>query len=111
MITEDTYIDYERIADIIPPSVSSVLAEVYGSDLCQATVEECLVLVEATALSLREGGRFCDNLRAVVYQSMDMPCGIYTSAEMSRNEGLKLLAILQVTIVEHYSAATFQPKI
>ena len=59
--------------------------------------------METVALSLRVGGAFCDNLRAVVGDGPDMPCGIYTPAGVARNEGLKLLAVLQVAIVEGYS--------
>lgn len=103
MITEHTRIDYERIGDIATPLVHTVLVEVYGSDLCRATEEECLVLLEALAFSLRVGGAFCDNLRAVVGDGLNMPCGIYTPAGVGRNEGLKLLAMLQVGLVERYS--------
>lgn len=99
---EDTRIDFERVGDIISPSVSSALSEVYGPEFCRANTEECLLLVEAIALSLRVGGAFHDNLRAVE-EDGNMPCGLYTSAAVDRNEGLKLLAVLQVAIVEGYS--------
>ncbi|MCC3410553.1 MULTISPECIES: hypothetical protein [unclassified Microcoleus] len=102
MITEDTRIDYERVGDITSPPVFKVLSDVYGSDFGDATQEERLVLVEAIAYSLRVGGAFRDNLRNVVNGDLDMPCGIFTSAGVGRNEGLKLLAILQVAIVECY---------
>lgn len=107
IITEDTRIDPERIGDIIMPSVSGALREVYGSEFCRANTEECLILVEAIALSLRVGGAFCDNLRAVE-EDGNMPCGLYTSAGVDLNEGLKLLAALQLAIVERYSVAVFK---
>lgn len=100
IISEDTRVDDERVGDIIPPSVYSVLLEVYGLEFCRATTEERLILLETIAFGLRVGGAFCDNLRAVVGDGPDMPCGIYTSAGVGRNEGLKLLAVLQVAIVE-----------
>lgn len=105
MITEDTRIDidYERIDDVILPSVSAVLSDAFGADFSLASQEERLLLIEAVAFSLREGGEFCDNLRAVVGHAPDMPHNIYTSAAVGTNEGLKLLAILQVAIVEDYS--------
>lgn len=105
MITEDTCIDYERVGDIVSPSVSEALSDIYGSDLGGATQEERLVLVEAIAMTLRVGGFFCDNLRAAVGHDPDMPCAVYTSAGISRNEGLRLLAVLQVAIVEGYSVS------
>lgn len=103
MITEDTRIDYERVGDIIPPSVSTVLFEAFGSDFSRTDRNELLVLLEAIALNLRDEGAFCDSLRAVVGHDIDMPFGIYTFAAVGKNEGLKLLAILQVAIVESYS--------
>lgn len=105
MITEHTRIDYERIGDIATPFVHTVLVEVYGPDFCRANTEECLLLLETIAFSLRVGGAFSDNLRAVVGDGPDMPCGIYTPAGVGRDEGLKLLAMLHVAIVERYSVA------
>lgn len=102
MITEDTRIDYERIGDILDPSVSVVLSDAFGSDFSRASQDERLLLMEAVAFSLREGGRFCDNLRAVVGCAPDLPHDIYTGAGLGTNEGLKLLAILQVAIVESF---------
>ncbi len=105
MITEHTPINYERIGDIATPLVHTVLTEAYGPDVCHASTEECLILMETVALCLRVGGAFSDNLRAVVGHGPDMPCGIYTPAGVGRNEGLRLLAVLQVAIVERYSVA------
>ncbi|WP_293335901.1 hypothetical protein [Microcoleus sp. CAWBG58] len=109
MITEDTRIDYERVGDIIPPSVSTVLFEVFGSDFSRADRDELLILLEVVALSLRQEGAFCDSLREVV--GSDMPCGIYTHAAIGKNEGLKLLAILQVAIVESYSVLAVNQRL
>lgn len=111
MITQHSRIDYERIGDIATPLVRTVLLEVYGSDFCRASTEECLILMETVAFSLRVGGAFCDNLRAVVGDGPDMPCGIYTPAGVARNEGLKLLAMLQAAIVENYSILAAQKNI
>lgn len=107
MITEETRTNYARIGDVGLPSVSKALIDVYGCDLREAQTEECLVLMEAIAFSLRIGGAFSDNLRAVIGDGPDMPCGIYTPAGVGRNEGLKLLAMLQIAIVEGYAAAAF----
>ncbi len=111
MITKDTRIDYERAGDITSPSVSKALSDVYGSDFGRASQDERLVLLEAIAFSLRVGGAFCDNLRNVVSDDLDMPCGIFTSTKVERNEGLKLLAILQVAIVEGYSVLATNEKL
>lgn len=107
MITEETRTNYTRIGDVGLPSVSKALIDVYGCDLCKAETEECLVLMETIAFSLRVGGSFSDNLRAVLGDGPDMPRGIYTPAGVGRNEGLKLLAVLQVAIVEGYAALAF----
>lgn len=103
MITEDTRIDYERIGEIDPPSVSAAISDTFGSDFSRADRDELLILLEAIALNLREEGSFYDSLRAVAGSGLDMPCGIYTHAAVGTNEGLKLLAILQVAIIESYS--------
>ncbi|WP_293135894.1 hypothetical protein [Microcoleus sp. bin38.metabat.b11b12b14.051] len=94
-------VDPERTGDVIIPSVYNALIRIYGLGFCDASVNECLVILEAVALSLRVCGAFSDNLRVVVGDDMDMPCGIYISSELGQDEGLKLLAILQVAIVEH----------
>jgi hypothetical protein len=100
MITEYTCIDLERIGEYDPPSVSSVLSE----SLDEPTLEQKLVLMEAVTYTLRDGGRFCDNLRAVLIGSIvEMPCGIYTNAGISVNEGLALMGKLHSAIVEDYS--------
>jgi hypothetical protein len=104
MITEDTRIDYERIGEIDEPSVSSVLLSLFGSEFCHAMQHERLVLMEAIAFSLRVGGAFSENLCAI-RSGVNLPQAIFTRAEVERNEGLKLLAVLQVAIVEGYSVA------
>jgi len=89
-----------------PPSVSSVLTDVYGLEFERASQSDRLVLMEAIAFSLRVGDEFNENLSLMGTPS-HMPAAIYTSAKLERNEGLKLLAVLQVAIVEGYAALAF----
>lgn len=117
MITEDTRIDYERIGEIDVPSVSSVLSTFFGSEFENANLDQKLALLEAVACTLREGGSFSGNLMAVVGCGPDMPdafrdVATQASAEIQINEGLKLMAVLQVAIAEGYSVkyAKFQPQ-
>lgn len=111
MITEDARIDCERVADIIPPSVSRVLADAYGLEFERASQEERLLIVEAIALSMRLGHGFRKSLAVMIDDSPALPLTIYTPATVGRNEGVRLLAVLQVAIVEHYSAAAFHSTI
>ncbi|MEG3859192.1 hypothetical protein [Microcoleus sp. herbarium12] len=106
MITEETRIDYERIGEIDEPSVSSVLLTLFGTEFNEASLDQKLALLEAVAYSLREGGSFRENLMGVVGCGPDMP-EVLTSAAVQTNEGLKLMAVLQVAIVDGYSVAEF----
>ena len=103
MITEDTRIDYERIGEIDEPSVSTVLSSLFGSEFGQASLDQKLALLEAVAYSLREGGSFRENLMGVVGCGPEMP-EVFTFAAIKTNEGLQLIAVLHVVIVESYSA-------
>lgn len=106
MITEETRIDYERVGEIEEPSVSSALSALFGTEFCEANLDQKLALLEAVAYSLREGGSFRENLMGVVGCGPEMP-EVLTYAAIQTNEGLKLLAVLQVAIVEGYSVAAF----
>ncbi|MEG4915763.1 hypothetical protein [Microcoleus sp. B7-D4] len=103
MISEDTRIDHERITEDDVPSVSSALSALFGAEFCEANLDQKLALLEAVAYSLREGGSFFENLMGVIGCGLDTP-GIQT------NEGLRLMAVLQVAIVEGYSALAFTQK-
>jgi hypothetical protein len=105
MITEDedTRIDFDRISDYEPPSVSSVLSCYFGEDFAEATLEQKLALIEVIAYTLRDGGEFRRNLQAVLTDGIEMPCGIVTHAEISVNEGISLMGKLYSAIVEGYS--------
>lgn len=87
------------------PTVSEVLANAFGSDFSRATQEQRLLLVEAVALSLRTGGwqhklhLVCSRVR----HSQRPPEDCFLPLEITRNEGLKLFAILNVAIVEGYA--------
>jgi len=86
-------------------TVSEILAGVFGSDFSGATQDQRLLLLEAVALSLRTGG-WRHKLRLVcsrIPASKRLPEECFSGAELSRNEGLKLLAILNVAIIEGYS--------
>jgi hypothetical protein len=83
------------------PTVSQILSELYGSDFSRATQEQRLLLVEDIARSLRTGEAWGFNLCAVGSgTSLDL---VIVPLYLGRNEGLKLLAILNVAIVEGYS--------
>ncbi len=99
MIAEDASID--------PLSVFSVLFRVFGSEFCDATLDQRLVLLEAVAYSLRQGGDFYENLRGVAGCGPEMPPAILglTGAKLPTNEGLKLMVAIHVAIVEGYSVA------
>ena len=96
------------IAVMTPPSVSAVLRGVYGSEFDRASQKERLLLVEAIAFSLRVDCEFNESLSLIFGKPPNMPTAIYTSAKVERNEGLKLLAVLQVAIVEGYSVAAIK---
>jgi hypothetical protein len=86
-------------------TVSEVLFNAFGSDFSGATQDTRLLLLEAIAFSLRTGCAWEDSLGSVYSRAKapEMPALYFCSAEMTRNEGLKLLAILNVAIVEGYS--------
>lgn len=105
MTTENTRIDYERIDDIILPSVTEAVTESFGVDFCAADLDQGLVLLEALAFTLRNGGSFRENLvTAASWGSclVALP-EIPTTTALQVNEGLKLIGMLQATIVEGYS--------
>lgn len=103
-MTEDIRI--ERIGeDYTPPSVHSVLAQVYGSEFERASQDERLLFVEAISFSLRVECEFNESLSLIFGRPPSLPASIYTSAKVEVNEGLKLLAVLQVAIVEGFSVA------
>jgi hypothetical protein len=91
------------------PTVSKILSDIFGSDFSGATQDQRLLLLEAVALSLRTGGwqhklrLVCSRVRA----SQRPPEDCFLPLELNRNEGLKLLAVLNVAIVEHYSVEAF----
>lgn len=91
------------------PTVSAILANVFGSDFSEATQEQRLLLVEVIVLCLRTGGAWSNKLHFVCSRTKApaMPEACFFFAEIGRNEGLKLLAVLQVAIVEGYAALAF----
>ena len=96
-------------------TVSEVLSNAFGSDFSKATQEQRLLLLEAVALSLRKGGAWQHNLNLVCSRAKDsqMPSSCTPSIwiEINRNEGLKLLAILNVAIVEGYSVVAASERL
>ncbi|MEG4419406.1 hypothetical protein QUA70_12455 [Microcoleus sp. LAD1_D5] len=91
----------------VPNSVSTVLADVYGSEFERASQKERLLFMEAIAFSLRVDCDFNESLGLIFGTYPNLPMSIYTPAKIERNEGLKLLAVLQVAIVEGYAALAF----
>ena len=88
------------------PTVSEVLFNAFGSDFSEATQRQRLLLLEAVAFSLRSGRSWRANLDSIRYDSRydsPLPESIFIRAEITTNEGLKLMAILNVAIVEGYS--------
>jgi hypothetical protein len=113
MISENTCVNYERISDIILPSVAEAVFQSFGLDFCDSSLDEKLVLLEALAFTLRDGNSFRENLLAVA--SGGSPVGlpnIFSTAPLEVNEALKLMAALQAAIVEDYSVkcAKSQPQ-
>jgi hypothetical protein len=87
-------------------TVFEILTGVFGSSFSGATQEQRLLLLEAVALTLRRGGAWSNMLHFVCSRtkaSGGLPDRCFVSVELSRNEGLKLLAILNVAIIEGYS--------
>jgi hypothetical protein len=95
------------VAVMTPHSVSAVLRDAYGPGFERATQVERLVFLEAIAFGLRVDCEFNEALALTFGTYPNMPMSIYTPAKIERNEGLKLLAVLQVAIVEGYSVAAF----
>lgn len=87
------------------PTVSEVLTNAFRSDFSEATQPQRLLLIEAVAFSLRTGCSWQNTLRFVCSRarSPTMPALCFCLAEMTTNEGLELMAILNVAIVEGYS--------
>lgn len=87
------------------PTVSQVLANAFGSDFSEATQDQRLLVLEAVVLSLRKGGAWQHNLHLVCSRAgaYRMPENCFSLVEVTRNEGLKLLAVLNVAIVEGYT--------
>jgi hypothetical protein len=87
------------------PTVSEILACVFGSDFSGATQAQRLLLLEAVTLVLRTGGAWSNKLRFVCSRTKapKIPEDCFPFVEITTNEGLKLLAILNVAIVEGYS--------
>jgi hypothetical protein len=96
--------DLARIAGILLPSVPEVLEQTFGSDFCEADLDQKLTLVETIVYTLREGGYFHENLMDVICsgEGVDVP-DIPVTAPLQVNEGLKLMGALQAAIVEDYS--------
>ncbi|MEG4251088.1 hypothetical protein [Microcoleus sp. Pol10D4] len=91
----------------VPNSVSTVLADVYGAEFERASQKERLLFIEAIAFCLRVDCEFNEGLALIFGTYPNLPMSIYTPAKIQRNEGLKLLAVLQVAIVEGYAALAF----
>lgn len=94
------------IAVIATHSVSAALRDAYGSGFERATQAERLLFLEVIAFSLRvDDCEFNESLALIFGTPPNMPASLYAPAELGRNEALKLLAVLQVAIVEGYAAA------
>lgn len=95
------------------PTVSQILSEVFGSDFSGATQDQRLLLLEAVALNLRKGGAWQHNFNLVCSRAgtYRMPKDCFPCIEISRNEGLKLLAILNVAIVEGYAVVAASERL
>ncbi|MEG4366835.1 MULTISPECIES: hypothetical protein [unclassified Microcoleus] len=95
------------------PTVSKVLFNAFGSDFSGATQEQRLLLLQTVALCLRTGGAWSNKLhfarQPVNAPSMPETCFVFV--ELGRNEGLKLLAILNVAIVEGYSVVAASERL
>jgi hypothetical protein len=89
------------------PTLPEILAGTFGSDFSRATQEQRLLLLETVALSLRKGGGWQNQLRFVCSRvgSQKMPKACFPCIQMTTNEGLQLLATLNVAIVEGFSVA------
>lgn len=88
---------------IVPNSASKVLTDAYGLDFEKANQKERLLFLEAIAFCLRVDCEFNESLAMIFGTYPNLPMSIYTPAKIGINEGLKLLAALQVAIVERYS--------
>ncbi len=58
MMAPDTRIDHDRISDIVLPSVNEAMDQSFGVGFFDASTDQKLLLVEALAFTLRDGGRF-----------------------------------------------------
>jgi len=87
------------------PTVSEALFNAFGSDFSTATQEQRLLLLEAVALTLRTGGGWSNTFHFVCSRARapKMPKDCFPFLQISTNEGLKLLAVLHVAIVEGYA--------
>jgi len=87
------------------PTVSEVLSNAFGSDFSRASQDQRLLLLEVIAFSLRTGCAWQNSLGSVCSRAKapKMPALCFCLAEMTRNEGLKLIALLNVAIVKGYS--------
>jgi len=92
------------------PTVFEVLSWAFGSDFSEATQDQRLLLLEVVALSLRTGG-WREELHLVcsrVRGSQGLPDSCFLPVGLTTNEGLKLMAILNVAIAEGYSIQFWQ---
>lgn len=98
------------VVDEIDSSVSDVLSQTFGSDFGEATLDQKLVLVEAVARAVRRDIAFHVSLYDLLAdvgltpycQAFVMPDSVFTTAKVQVDEGIKLLAALQVAIVESF---------
>ena len=95
------------LCDYIAPTltVSEILARVFDPDFSKATHDQRLLLLEAVALSLRTGGAWSNMLHFVCSRTKapKIPQDCFEFTQITTNEGLKLIAILNVAIVEGYA--------
>lgn len=106
-----TYSD-ERGQQITRPTVSEVLFDSFGFDFAGATQDQRLLLLEAVVLSLRTGG-WQHKLHLVCCRtrhSQRLPDNCFSPTQLGRNEGLKLVAVLNVAIIEGYTAEAFNKR-
>lgn len=95
----------DQRAHMTKTTVSQVLTDVFGADFSRATQDQRLLLLEAVALVLRVGGVWAHKLSVVCFRAHDtsFPENCFFYGELTTNEGLRLLAILNVAITEGYS--------
>ncbi len=113
--------DADSTATSLLPSVIELLEQTFAAGFSEANLKQKLALIEAIALTLREGGCFLERLMGIKRTESNIPTsvpfqsfvnlrlkpGVLTPAPLQVNEGLKLMAVLHAAIVEDYYVAKY----